>query len=61
MGFDEAMYQYAVFLAYACCIRVTNDNTAFQTAATNTAYTACINAAMLNNRSIDCYDDKSSA
>jgi hypothetical protein len=56
MGFDEAMYQYAVFLGYAYCIWIMNDPTAFQTSATNTAYTARINAAMLDNRSMELLD-----
>jgi Ecdysteroid kinase-like family len=45
---DEAMYQYAVFLAYGMLIFLINE-TFFQSGAINTAYVARFNAAMLQH------------
>ncbi len=47
-GFDEAMRQYAAYLALGYCIFLVND-TEFQTEAINTVYTARFSAAMLDN------------
>jgi hypothetical protein len=48
-GFDDAMHQFGVFLAFAYCIFIINDSV-FQAEAVNTAYTARISAAMLDHR-----------
>ncbi len=50
--FDEAMHQYAVFLALGYCIFLVND-TEFQTEAINTAYTARFSAGMIDNNTLD--------
>jgi hypothetical protein len=47
-SFDEAMRQYGCFLAYAYFVFIINAS-AFQPEAVNTAYTARISAAMLDN------------
>ena len=49
---DDAMQQYAAFLALGYCIFLVND-TEFQTEAINTAYTARFGAAMLDNRTLE--------
>lgn len=49
---DEAMRQYAAFLAYGYCIFVIND-AGFQPEAVNTAYTARFSTAMIDNRTAD--------
>lgn len=48
---DEAMRQYAVFLAFGFCIFMIND-AVFQPEAINTAYTARFSAAMIDNDTI---------
>jgi hypothetical protein len=50
-SFDEAMRQYAVFLAFGYCIFIIND-AVFQAEAVNTAYTARFSAAMLDHDTI---------
>jgi hypothetical protein len=47
-SFDEAMHQYAVFLAYGYAIFIINE-AVFQTEANNTAYTARFGQAMLDH------------
>jgi hypothetical protein len=47
-GFDEAMHQYAVFLAFGYAIFIINE-AVFQTEANNTAYTARFSQAMLDH------------
>lgn len=47
-SFDEAMHQYAVFLAYGYAIFIINE-AVFQTEANNTAYTARFSQAMLDH------------
>jgi hypothetical protein len=48
---DEAMQQYAAFLAFGFCIFMVNES-AFQPEAINTAYTARFSAAMIDNDTI---------
>ncbi len=50
--FDDAMHQYAAYLALGYCIFLVND-TEFQTEAVNTAYTARFSAAMLDNHTLE--------
>jgi hypothetical protein len=47
-GFDDARFQYAVFLAYGYAIFITNAG-AYQSEAVNTAYTARFSAAMVDH------------
>ena len=51
-GFEEAMRQYACFLAYGYCIFIINESF-FQMEAVNTAYTARFSAAMLQHRTAE--------
>jgi len=51
-SFDEAMAQYAVYLAYGYMIFIIND-AIFQPEAYNTAYTARFSQAMLDHRTIE--------
>jgi len=48
---DEALSQYAAFLAFGFCIFLIND-THFQPAAINTAYVARFSAAMIDNNTL---------
>jgi hypothetical protein len=50
--FEEAMRQYAVFLAFGYCIFIIND-AVFQAEAVNTAYTARFSEAMLDHNTIE--------
>lgn len=51
LGLDEAMRQYAAYLAFGYCIFLVND-AVWQPEAINTAYTARYSAAMLDNDTI---------
>lgn len=50
--FDDAMRQYGIFLAFGYCVFIVNE-AFFQIEAINTAYTARISAAMVDNNTID--------
>jgi hypothetical protein len=54
-SFDEAMYQYALFLLYGHFIWMTTEPH-MQTEAVNTANSARVNAAMLDHRILDLLD-----
>ncbi len=55
-SFDDAMHQYAMFLARGYLIFLVND-THYQSEAINTAYTARFSAAMLDHGTFSLYDD----
>ncbi len=50
-GFDEAMRQFGIFLAYGYLVFIINE-TYFQSASVNTAYTARFSSAMLDHGTI---------